>query len=96
MKLKTLRKGDRFTESCYGHKITLEAIEDAHEEGDSVYPETNREERTEWVRTHTGVRVRVTRHEDGRSTHHFGGPVGDVTVDKNGEECCPPKKRTYP
>ena len=31
LQLKTLRKGDRFAESCYGHKITLEAIEDAHE-----------------------------------------------------------------
>ena len=29
--------------------------------------------------------------EDGRTTYHFGGPVGSVTYNKYGEECNPQK-----
>jgi hypothetical protein len=35
----------------------------------------------------SGSEVDVTDWSDGSSTHHFGGPVGDVEFDENGEEC---------
>jgi len=35
----------------------------------------------------TGTTHRVTRFQDGSSTYHFGGPVGDVHYDEYGNEC---------
>ena len=34
----------------------------------------------------TGEKVRVTHYKNGKSTVHFGGPVGDVNYDEYGEE----------
>lgn len=48
-------------------------------------------ELTDYKRRHendnTGSQVEVTRYKDGTSTYHFGGPVGIVHYDENGEEC---------
>lgn len=35
----------------------------------------------------SGGKTKVTRYDDGSSTVHHGGPVGDVSYNKFGEEC---------
>lgn len=38
-----------------------------------------------------GERIKTRQYKDGRTTYHFGGPVGSVTYNKYGEECNPQK-----
>lgn len=43
--------------------------------------------RTDMVPDGTGGMVSRTVFADGSTTYHFGGPVGNVCYDENGEEC---------
>lgn len=51
----------------------------------SLFEDKNSKEETE--RLTSGTSVKVTRYSDGSSKVHFGGPVGDVNFDENGEQC---------
>lgn len=54
--------------------------------GDDNVPSDHRKYRKEKL-PNSDEKIKVTHYSDGSSKYHFGGPVGSVAYDANGEEC---------